>query len=47
MADNNKAMDYISTGQYVGDLSRQTVLFGEAPTLKRLLQRWANDTRAP
>lgn len=41
MADNFKAMAYISTGQYVANTCRQTEVFGPPPTVLDSVRRWA------
>jgi len=41
MADNFKAMAYISTGQYVADVRRQAEVFGPPPTVLDSVRRWA------
>jgi uncharacterized protein YbjT (DUF2867 family) len=41
MRENQAAMDYVSTGQYVADTSMQQGLFGYTPTLEDSLARWA------
>ena len=39
MADNAKAMSYVSSGQYVADISRQAQLW-DVPTLEDSIRRW-------
>lgn len=43
MRDNSAAMDYVSSGQYVADVSMQKELFGYAPTLADSLKHWAKE----
>jgi uncharacterized protein YbjT (DUF2867 family) len=43
MRDNSAAMDYVSSGQYVADVSMQKELFGYVPTLADSLSRWAKE----
>jgi uncharacterized protein YbjT (DUF2867 family) len=40
MADNLKAMAYVSSGQYVADTTRQAELFGPPPTVEDSVRRW-------
>jgi uncharacterized protein YbjT (DUF2867 family) len=45
MRDNSAAMDYVSSGQYVADISQQRKLFGYVPTLADSLKRWAKENK--
>lgn len=45
MRDNSAAMDYVSSGQYVADITQQRNLFGYVPTLADSLQRWAKENK--
>lgn len=46
MKDNIKAMEYVSSGQYVADVSRQTEVFGPPSTIEDSIQRWAAENRS-
>ena len=41
LSDNLKAMEYVASGRYVADVTRQTQLFGPPPTLEASVRRWA------
>jgi uncharacterized protein YbjT (DUF2867 family) len=43
LSDNLKAMEYVASGRYVADVTRQTQLFGPPLTLEASLRRWAAD----
>ena len=45
MADNLKAMAYVSSGQYVADTARQTALFGPPPTVEESVRNWVRNMR--
>jgi uncharacterized protein YbjT (DUF2867 family) len=41
MRDVMRAMAYVSSGQYVADVTRQREVFGRVPTLQDSVRRWA------
>ncbi|MEM6907829.1 MAG: SDR family oxidoreductase [Pseudomonadota bacterium] len=45
MKDNIKAMEYVSTGQYIADVTRQTQVFGPPRTIEESVNRWAATNR--
>lgn len=45
MKDNIKAMEYVSSGKYVADISRQTEVFGPPSTMEASIKRWTNANR--
>lgn len=45
LADNLRAMDYVSSGRYVADTARQAALFGSPPTVEDSVRRWVAEWR--
>lgn len=45
-ADTLKSMDYVSSGRYVADVTRQTAVFGPPPSTENSVGRWSAAHRA-